>query len=121
MATIDKASIKVVKSNDPLVFNLSFDFTDDPALNVNEAWKSAWFSCTTVYNTNMTTQEFETLAGAAMEMARKPAVETTLEATLRSTYGTTVVRTNPDTTIIPQQVKIVSIDPAVIFKTDEAT
>ena len=119
MATIDKASIKVQKTNDPLIFNLSFDFTDDAALNANEAWKSTWFSCTTVYNTNMTTQEFETLAGAAMETARKPATETVLEATLQATYGTTVIRTDPTVTSTPMEVKLVAVDTAVVVKTQE--
>jgi hypothetical protein len=119
MATIDKASIKVQKTSDPLVFNLTFDFTDDPALDANEAWKSTWFICKTVYNTNMTTQEFETLAGAAMETARKPAAETTLETTFRSTYGTTVIRTDPTVTSTPMEVKLVAVDAAVVVKTQE--
>lgn len=58
---------------------------------------------------------FNTVATAAMAAARKPAAETTLENTLKAKYGIAVVRTDPDTTVTPQPVKIVAVESGVLF------
>jgi len=50
-----------------------------------------------------------------MAAARKPAAETTLENTLKAKYGIAVVRTDPDTTVTPQPVKIVAVESGVLF------
>jgi hypothetical protein len=118
MATIDKESITVKKTNDPLVFEIEFDFTDDTLLNVNEGWKSVWLHARFFYNKNWTDTEFNQTALKSMAIARRPTEESTLETTLKSKFGVKVIRINPvPDAIVPQQVKIVAVDGAVVLKT----
>ena len=120
MATIDKGSITVTKTGDGSVFTIGFDFTDDAALNVNEGWKSVWIHAQFIYNKNMTGAEFISAANGAMALARRPSAETNLETTLKAQFGSTIIRTDPNPVEAePQHVKIMAIDPAVIFRTDE--
>jgi hypothetical protein len=117
MAIIDKNSITVQKTGDPLVFMVTFEFTDDPSLDVNEAWKSIWYRTQFVFNTNMSDSEFTNAGLAAMDQVRKPTTESNLETTLRSKFGTTVIRTNPIVETVPMNVKIVAVDDTIVVKT----
>jgi len=90
--TIDKGSITAQKTNDPTVFYIGFDFTDETVSDPDQAYLYVWKHAEFVYNTNYTTVDFNAAANAAMVKARKPSVETTLETTLKGLYGITVNR-----------------------------
>lgn len=92
VATIDKASITALKTDDPLVFKIGFDFTDDTIVDPTKAYLYVWKHAEFVYNTNMTGAEFNTAASAAMMRARKPTTESVLETQLKNLYGATVNR-----------------------------
>jgi len=113
--TIDKGSITAKATPDPQVFQIGFDFTDDAVVVATQGWLNAWKHAEFVYNTNMTNTQFLSAANAAMQAARKPTAETTLENTLKAKYGIAVVRTDPDTTVTPQPVKIVAVESGVLF------
>jgi len=112
--TIDKGSITAKATEDPKVFPIGFDFTDE-AVDPAKGWLVKWLHAEFRYNTVMTAAQFNTVATAAMAAARKPAAETTLENTLKAKYGIAVVRTDPDTTVTPQPVKIVAVESGVLF------
>lgn len=116
-ATIDKGSITAKATPDPQVFQIGFDFTDDAVVVATQGWLNAWKHAEFVYNTNMTNTQFLSAANAAMQAARKPTAETTLENTLKSTYGVVVVRVNPD---VPETYQKVEIDAvSVVIPTQE--
>jgi len=116
--TIDKGSITVTKTDDPLVFLMEFDFTDE-VVDVNQGWLVTWKHASFMYNTNLTGPQLIVAANAAMAKVRKPTAESNLETTLKANFGTTVVRVNPVIIETYQKVQIMAIDPAVIIKTDE--
>jgi hypothetical protein len=116
--TIDRGSFRATKTNDPLVFRVDFEFTDDTIVDVNQAWLYTWKSASFMYNSNMVAADLTAVLTAAVVAARKPDAETTVETALRN-RGTVVVRVNPVVTEIPQKVQIMAVDPAVVFKTKE--
>ena len=116
--TIDKASITVTATQDPSVFVMEFDFTDE-TVDVNQGWLVTWKHASFMYNTNMTAPQLIVAANAAMAKARKPTAESNLETTLKANFGTTVIRINPVVTETYQKVQLMAVDPAVIIKTDE--
>jgi len=110
MARFDKNSITATKTEDPAVFQVEFDFTDDmttaPELGYTLTWLHARFS----YNTAMTTAQFNAAAAAAMAAARKPDTEAALETTLRSRFGTVFVREDPNPPEpAPMKVQVVTV------------
>lgn len=116
--TIDKGSITARATGDPKVFDIGFDFTDevvDPA----QGWLVKWLHAEFRYNTNWTNTQFNAAATAAMNAARKPAAETTLENTLKAKYGVTVVRVNPSVEESYMKVEIAAISDGITLPTKE--
>jgi len=95
--TIDRASFRATKTNDPLVFRVDFEFTDDTIADVNVAWIYTWKSASFMWNSNMDAPALTAALTAAVVAARKPDAETTAETALRN-RGTVVIRTNPTVT-----------------------
>lgn len=119
MATIDKGSITAKSTPDPKVFMIGFDFTDE-TVNPTQGWLVKWLHAEFRYNTNMTAAQFNTAANSAMNNARKPSAETTLENILKGTYGISVVRVNPDVPEVYQKVEIAGVSAGVTLPTKEA-
>ena len=114
-ATIDKGSITARATDDPKVFVIGFDFTDevvDPA----KGWLVKWLHAEFRYNPNWTSTQFNAAATTAMNNARKPAAETTLENTLKAKYGIPIIRVNPVVEEVYQKVEIAAVSVTVPTK-----
>ena len=70
MATIDKGSITATATNDPKVFVIGFDFTDDTVTDANTGWLYTWKHAVFRYNSNMTGAQFNAAANAGMSGSR---------------------------------------------------
>lgn len=121
MATIDKNSITVSKTNDPTVYRVDFDFTDSTALDVNQGWLATWLHGSFMSGANVTTPEFNAAGLAAMQSARRSTAESAFETQLRNNYGVSVIRSQPSTGESYQKIQIMAVSSTTIFHTMVAT
>ena len=98
-ATIDKGSFRAQATDDPNVFVVSFDFTDDVVSDANTGWMYTWKTATFRYNKNISATERTALIQAAIQLARRPGAETVIETFFKDRIGIAVVRTNP---VVPE-------------------
>jgi hypothetical protein len=96
--TIDKKSMTILPTADPLVVEISLDYTKD-TLTVGQEYLAAWKSTTVLWNTNRPAGEFMT---AVQDAIAKERSETTALKTLKDTIAaatgnikTGMVRSDP--------------------------
>jgi hypothetical protein len=121
MATIDKNSITVTKTNDNSVFKVDFDFTDSTTLDINQGWLVPWLHASFMSGIEVSPPEFNEAGLAAMAYARRSTIESGFESYLRSNYGASVIRSQNPTSQIYQKIQIMAVSSTVIFNTVVAT
>jgi hypothetical protein len=97
--TIDKASMTVLPTGDPLIVEITLDYTKDDLATV-EAWQAKWKSVTFSWNTNRPAAEFmaavqEAIQRERTEAAAQKAVKQSIVDANTSNFKTGLQRADP--------------------------